>query len=136
LSLPAFADDEAHIKDLASRYDFVGIVTGTSVLKWNMNPDSGKMEKIYSTLRPKLSRLKPEVREVNQPEEEIFSGGFCFLPVSLFCSKSGRVWAAFAKLRQRIYVSRKKNRRRHARLQRGQNRHADRRGSPPAGHGG
>jgi hypothetical protein len=79
--LPAFADDEAHIKDLASRYDFVGIVTGTSVLKWNMNPDSGKMEKIYSTLRPKLSRLKPEVREVNQPEEEIFSGGFCFLPV-------------------------------------------------------
>ncbi|HSY75171.1 MAG TPA: hypothetical protein VK810_06855 [Dongiaceae bacterium] len=47
LSLPAFADDEAHIKDLASRYDFVGIITDTSVLKWNTNPDSSKMAKIY-----------------------------------------------------------------------------------------
>jgi hypothetical protein len=46
-SLPAFADDEVHIKDLASRYDFVGIVTDPSVLKWNTNPDSSKMAKIY-----------------------------------------------------------------------------------------
>ena len=47
LPLPALAADEAHIKDLASRYDLVGLVTDTSVLKWNQNKEKSKSGRIY-----------------------------------------------------------------------------------------
>lgn len=41
------ADASDHIKDLASRYDLVGRVTKTSILKWNTNPDRKKSGSIY-----------------------------------------------------------------------------------------
>jgi hypothetical protein len=47
LNVPLRASPQDHIKDLASRYDLVGRVTKTRVLKWNTNPDRKKSGRIW-----------------------------------------------------------------------------------------
>jgi hypothetical protein len=45
--IPVLSAADEHVSDLASRYDLVGRVTKTSVLKWNTNPDRKKSGRIY-----------------------------------------------------------------------------------------
>jgi hypothetical protein len=74
-----WADNEDHINDLASRYDLVGIVTQTSVLKWNTNNDSSKMARIYPIDPKKIPEGALYVglaKDVNDPDRPYFGDIF------------------------------------------------------------
>lgn len=79
-----FAASEDHINDLASRYDFVGVVTHTSVLKWNTNPDRSKGGRIFPVDPEKIPGGAPYVGLVKDRGSEMPFFGDIYVKGTLY----------------------------------------------------